>query len=808
MKLIGFVIILIVANILSGCSKELKSDSILFTLDDYSLYPKVVEQILPKYTTGLSDNNAYYILDNGAVAEAFDTQAAGAIGTGIANHWYPQYLATVVIAVDRNQTDADVTSWNDLLATQQEVGFSDTPGNVQMLLAAMAYGLEGGHYTLTKPINLLTSLQERHLLKINSFEAPIIICYDYQAVNLMEKGRNLQIIVPEEGTLTYEKGLLSNEDLNFSGDVNQVLLAANLRLLDGESNLTIYPDERAYRPAIRVDDYNYFSKATQNASCLMERNVLKARIYMSIDQREHLFFALIYIIIVTIWVVAIMIRSMQKGITYAALFTGIILNGWILVRLIKYQVLAVPILSRYLWYSYYIFQLSLPLVLLWMAWSIDKPKNETCPPKWWRVMAICIGFLLVLVFTNDLHGLVFHLELNRPDWDINYGYGIGYYTVLFVCMANLVAVFVILVQKSLRNPRKKRFLFPLTILLTFGVYNYLYITRFPFVYATDLTIVTGIFAMLLFETCIRSGLIPVNTKYIDIFTRSPLKLQIINQDKDVILMSASAVSINMDDLDKVLASTPAPILQKDDSLLFANPIPGGYALWQEDIRKLRQLQKEIQKSTQMLKDANVMLAEEEKLKRMTNEKNAKKDLMEQLGGEIDEHIIQLSTMIEKLAFAENPSQEITRIALLLCYIKRRCNLFFKEKANATTDSGELIIHIKELSEITYYSNVQIAISNEIKESIAIRHATLLYDFFYWVVDLAVQKGCPYIIAHLRIDEGFLTMGLLPSEDIGFINPESKLIVAITAEKGEIVTKDVDDTIGISISFPKGGVAYD
>lgn len=805
---IGLFAILIAAVFSSGFTKEPNSNLVVCNQDDYALYPRVVEQILPSFNIEQSENQPYYILDSGAIAEAFDTQAVGAIETGIARYWYPQYLATVIIAVDRDQTDSVVTSWNDLFATQEEVAFFDTAANVQMLTAAMSYGLEGEDYSLKKTIQLLSSIHDKNLLKTNSFESPIIICFDYQAAALIEEGRNLEIIIPTEGTYTYEKGLLSNEKLTFEANVDKLLFSAKLRLLDGQSYLPIYPDESAYAPAVRVMDYKHFATTSQNASCLIEREVLNLRKFMSIDSREHLYFALIYIIIITIWVTAIIRRSMQKGIVYAAFFTGIILNGWVLVRLIKYQLVAIPILSRYLWYSYYIFQLSLPLVLLWMAWAIDKPEDKIVPPKWWRSMVILIGFLIILVFTNDLHGFVLHLDLSRPDWDINYSYGFGYYIILFVCMMNLLAVFAILIQKSIRNPRKKGFIFPLALFIMFGIYNYKYIVRDPFVYQTDLTIITGIFTMLMFESCIWSGLIPVNTKYIDLFRRSPLKMQIINKNREVAIASALAKPMNKATIEKVITSSPGPVLQEDATLLFANPIPGGYALWSEDVSKIQQLHREIKESTKKLAEANTMLAEEEKIKRFINEENAKRQLMEQLEAEIAKNTEHLSTMIENLPYSKDHSRETTRIALLLCYLKGWCSLFFREKETNTITVDELIAYKDELSEIARYPNVEIATVNEIKGNLAIRHATLFYDFFYVIVDLAVRTGCPYIIEHLEIEADLITMRLLSSEDIGTFKLEPRLIAAIVAAKGNIVKKDLEDMIGLSISFPKGEVAYD
>lgn len=806
--IVALVILLIVTVLSSGCKKESKSNLIICNLDDYSLYPKFIEQILPSYSINQTEDSVYRMIKNGAIVEAFDTQAVGVLQAGVAEYWYPHYLATVIIAIDRDQSETVVNSWTDLLDSQEQVAFSNSPVNNQMLAAAISFGLEGEDYTLKQTLNLLESLHKNSLLNIDSFDSPLIICFDYQAGSLIESGRNIEIIIPTEGTLTYEKGLLSNEELIFEDDLDKLLLESKFRLLDGQGDSTIYPDNEAYRPAVKVTDYDHLAKVTSKVGPLIERRVLKSKRFMTIDYGEHLYVALIYMSIVTLWVASVLRRSMQKGISYAAFFAGIILNGWALVRLIKYQIIISDSLSRYLWYSYYIFQLSLPLVILWMAWAVDKPEKETFPPKWWRILSIFIGLLIILVFTNDLHGLVFQLDLNRPDWGINYSYSFGYYIILFVCMMNIAIAFLILLMKSLNSPRKKGFILPLGVFILFGVYNYKYIIRDPFIYETDLTIVTGVFAMLMFEACIRSGLIPVNSRYIDIFKRSPLRIQILNKNRELAMASAMAIPINKDTIEKVIASSPCPILQEDRSLLFANEIPGGYALWSEDVSKIHQVYREIQQSTEKLRGANIILAEEEKIKRAVNEKNAKKQLMEQLEDEIAENIEKLSSMIENLEGSENRLMETTGVALLLCYIKRRCNLFFKEKEMHKTEADELIMYMDELCEIAKYSNVQIVIANGLQGRLPIRYATLFYDFYYTIVDLAVQKGCPYIIVNIGTEEDSIIMRLLPSMDIGEFKIESKLIEAIATAKGKTTIKDIDDTIGISISFPKGEDKYD
>ncbi len=281
----SLLMIILISVFLSGCTKEIKDNLIICNSDEYSIYSKVLQQTFPEFIVKESDNKAYYFLEDGSKSEAFDTQAVGALETKIAKYWYPHYLATVIIAVDRDQTSEEVSSWNDLLTNKGEVGFFDTSSNTEMLIAAMSYGLEGENYTSKKAIQLLSSLHKNNRLIINSFKTPFIICFDYQAAYLIENGRNLDIIIPKDGTFTYEKGLLSNENLNFKGNFNSLLLQANLRSLDGESDFK-YPKDIEYKNAIRVPDYKHFAKITQNTRGQIERNVLNSKRFMSIDSRK------------------------------------------------------------------------------------------------------------------------------------------------------------------------------------------------------------------------------------------------------------------------------------------------------------------------------------------------------------------------------------------------------------------------------------------------------------------------------------------------------------------------------------------
>ena len=74
--------------------------------------------------------------------------------------------------------------------------------------------------------------------------------------------------------------------------------------------------------------------------------------------------------------------------------------------------------------------------------------------------------------------------------------------------------------------------------------------------------------------------------------------------------------------------------------------------------------------------------------------------------------------------------------------------------------------------------------------------------------MAIQGECPYIIESLEYEEGVLTLRLLSSEELGHFTPKFELVQAIQGVNGKIIIKELEDGVGISLSFPKGGCSND
>ena len=793
---------------LTACAE---SESLSNSFDIYCLnetssnYAEVLTQILPNYSIGKTTLVYHALQDKKANAvEAFDAQSSSAIEHGVAAYSYPQYLATVVIAVDRDRTDVDIRGWRDLSETKEAVGI-DGSHMYNMMFSAIAYGLEGENYTLTGAANLLVELRKSGLLHIDSYEPSILICYDFQAATMIKNGRDLEIIVPREGTFSYERGLLSNTELSFVGDVDALLISAGFRLPDGRCDGALYPTASAYETAIRVSDYDHFNTVCLDGDRVFRRSVLNTRLYSSADGREHQLFPLLYMIVLIVWASSVFRRAMQKSVRRATMLTEIILLGWMTVRLIKFQVIGESAPGLYLWYSYYLFQLSLPPVALLLAHAIDRP-DDTALPKWLLAPIVLNGALVILVFTNHIHGLVFQIDFSKLNWAGDYGYGLGYMIIQYVNYTLLGLAVAIMMIKCGRSSRKKSLIFPSAFLIVLLLYGYGYYAQIPTARDSDITMVTGLLTLLFFESALRTGLIPVNTKYAAFFTNTPLRIQITDNDGKAVLSSATTVEYSPDVLALALASHPHPLPFDENTLLFAGGIRGGNVLWQEDISGLNRLHAEIDESISKLSATNAMLTEE-KIKRTLAEEAEKTQLMEQLESEIAVHTARLSAMTRELDGAADLPNKTAEIAILLCYVKRRCNLFFRERETHSMFPGELTGYLDELANIASYSDTKIIVFGDVNESLSVRRATLFYDFFYSTIEWAARQSCPHVMTHFREANGAVIMRLLPYSSPTSFTPDAGLSAAITSNGGAFAMKDLDDAVAISLSFPQGGDDY-
>ena len=801
-KLISFSLFLCFVLILfTGCVKNDNNNRIYCIEDVISLYSGTITELLPDYEIISDKSRVLTYISKGYISEATDVQAHSMLQTGLAKYWYPQYISTVVIGIDRDKTDAVITGWQDLLSIDEEVSVFLDSFEGDYILSAISYGLDGENYKTDKAVGLLSSLNKKGLLETKSRNTPILICWDYQVAAMIKEGRNLEIIVPAEGTFSYTRGLLSNKEVSFPKDMDSIFISAGFRLPDGRCDKKIYPELSDYKSAFFIKNYEYFGQKNLNMESVIRRKILG--LYRTGDSREHLLTTIIFIILVTIWLATVINRAIQRGVRQGATMASVFLIGWIALRLIKWQATLENTLAvRYLWFTYVPFQLIVSLLLLWISLRVDKPDDMDISPIFVYPAAILNLFLILMVFTNDFHQLVYAYDLSVPGWSrYVYSYGIGFYIALIVQGLQLTAAIIILMRNCVRNPRKTKLFLPLVLFSLAIAYGYGYIIRIPMVRESDFVMAFSTLAILFYEATLRSGMIPVNTKYSDFFVHSPLSMQIIDYEGNPLIVSKTAKKLDENAIAYILSGLTLPLQIDESTLLFSEKIIGGYAVWHEDISILNRLHRLIQNSIENLISANTFLEKETQLKSAMEEEKARNRLMADLEMEIYEKIKRLQKRIKDLPEAEDNNKERTVIAMMLCYIKRRSDLFFSERETRSISASELIIYTDEFSEYASMAGTNIQTINEIRDRLATCQITLFYDFFAEVVLWATTNDYSNILVRFYSGKGHFVMAIMLPDKDNIFKPEKNLKNKIQNRGGIFAVKDLDDVVGISLSLP-------
>ena len=250
--------------------------SILYDNTWSDAYGQVLEHTIHhlEECTGYDTSLMELFTDTAVTAiEAYDIQAAVFQKSTLDSYyWYPQYMATVILAVS-DDCPYDVTGWQSLVTMPVSVCMISAQPQYSFSVQAMSYGL-GRDVSGQPAVQALKKIHEEGRFRLDTLTgfnmmmpyrnrpaAQVYVLYDYQARQWQRRGAPIHIIVPDEGTLAFQKGLLSKTPLV----VDDAALADRLA-------------DAAYRTelmegAVRVSDQNpfcrcWFNQPADDAPCL------------------------------------------------------------------------------------------------------------------------------------------------------------------------------------------------------------------------------------------------------------------------------------------------------------------------------------------------------------------------------------------------------------------------------------------------------------------------------------------------------------------------------------------------------------
>ncbi len=796
-------IVLLLGLLFSGCTISRETRYLIVNVEGLEEYSKTLQDYLAGYEMGITTDTIYAEVAKGNAVACFDVQAIPAINQGVANYWYPHALSTVVIAVDRTQTDAVITGWKSLLDSKEIVGISSNSIIRDMLvMGSISYGLDPISPSKDDVLNLLKELENNDRFMLEDSKSPILLCLDHEVVAWNKAGSNYEIIVPKEGTLSFQVGLLSDIPLTIDEGFDDALLAAELPLANG-SYPKQYPEGYQSAHKLSDEDYKWFLNVTDDCSRDLRRKVFKSRLYTTADLREHILFAIGIIAAILLWKGTVYHRMIRPNVSKVVSILCWLMVGWIMLRLFKYQLVTENELSRLCWYGYYIFQLALPVTLLYLTEIMDQAEDGSHSLNFMYIPFTIYILSVLLVLTNDWHQLVFIFDPNG-NWAKDYSYGIGYWFIMIF----FVLIFILAIIKLFCKGRRSNYVKAKVLLLLLCGLLFLYIIgyiyRVPLAWESDITIFICVIAVIFFETVLHTGLIPVNIQYQRLFANAPIGLSLLDDKGNMVLSSKGTPPISRSIWKRLCIDMDKPLLRDNDTQLHAISIHGGIAVWQENLAVLNRIRKEIKEVQIRLETANALLKEEEEVKKRLLQAETNRKLFEHLERDMESRINALVELVDGQSQIKQANESIALIILCLCHIKRRCNLFFLACQGNKLLGEELSVYLDELIELASYDGLKVLIRCGQSGFIGINNATICYDFAFETITWALKDTASVLMGYLENDDGCLMFRFLPGSDPNKWYFSDELIAGISKANGNIVYKDLDDAIGICLVLPLGG----
>lgn len=447
-----------------------------------------------------------------------------------------------------------------------------------------------------------------------------------------------------------------------------------------------------------------------------------------------------------VWCVSIHNRILNKQIRQYLLWVGALMLIWLNVRFIKWDFLHfTDPLGRYIWYAFYIPMLLIPLLGVFIIQCVDKPENYVLPKRMKRLY-IPFVFLLVLVFTNDFHELVFVFPNGITNYNFDYGYNFGFYLVCawFVILGFYFAIMLLLKN---RTPGRRSFKKMPIVIMVVAVVFWIFYKKI--MTSVDLVAIDCLLITALLESAIQSGLIRSNTGYHELFEISTVAAQIVDEDYQACYISSCA-----DDFPKdIMRRAEQKPVDKGNTVLNSKKISGGRILWQNDLTQIKQLLAQLTETQEQLNENNVLLKAELELKENKARLDEKNRLYDRIASEVYSQLEKAEKLL-KLA-EENPEKTreiLLQICVLSAYIKRRSNLLLLNEENSTIQSKELEYCFYESLKNIELNNVLISFDSICNDMLSVEFAVLAYDLFENIVEAFVEN-INAVLVHLHCKNG-------------------------------------------------------
>ena len=490
------------------------------------------------------------------------------------------------------------------------------------------------------------------------------------------------------------------------------------------------------------------------------------------------------------WAQSIKERITDKVMRYLLIGISHMLVFLHVLQMCKYDFFEhIDIAQRYLWYGYYIPLIVIPLLSLYASMNIGNNGKKQGRLKFIIPFVICLA-LVIIIMTNDIHGLVFKFAPDLNNWSKDYKRGIGFivinvwiYGMMVLSLINAVRSCALSVARRLAWIPLVTLIFAIILLAVFfledsGATRQILGVRFftfPFVY--------NVMFIMFWESVIKIGLIPSNTEYGGLFNLSSINAQITDMDGEPVLKSAGAMELN-DDLKTVVP--PLAVAIDADTKLYCSGIGGGKVYWEEDIRSVTGINNELLQVFEELRGENVLLLQEMRLKQDKVNVDTANRLYDEIAESLRPYLVKIQGLLDKTSGM--PEVEFKRVlaeaTIYGTYVKRKANLILTGRDKETLDVRDLKLAIGESLE--YAKGLRISSDIHVFGEGEVPVDALLeaYDRFEARLESRMYDATDIqVIIDARM--GFMRMSIFPDRD-------DPITCSLTGRRGKKDSSSDDD----------------
>ncbi len=783
-------IIFLCIYVLFSCNLHAVEQKSVIVHDDNSIYTQAIQLFYPKITIESSVHaSAMQHFSNGKNIEAYKNQAVSITNFKNTYQFEEHYVKTVIIAIDRDVTSERIESFKDVFNSDLEINFSfgeesafmlwDLP-NAQNIVLSMSMALYG-EYDVHAIAKNFKALYRENRFFVNDNSKAVSIMYDSDAVNLIKSGRNIEIVIPKDGTHSFVGGLLSNGiSLSENPLFTEYLHKMGLRVPNAR-HTELYPHNEEYIHAKNVTDTQAFNSQGAHVGSILRREAFGQERFGFEDNKERTSFFLVFIFFLLGYIISINRRVTNLRIRHAIVVVCSLQIILVSMGCLKALTVDNPIVETILWYGYYFAFVYIPAIYLYVALVSGRNREVNAIPTLYKIYFFISTLFVLFVCTNNIHGLVF-IVYNYTNSTFDYNW--GYYIVMGWIYVTLCVSLGILMYKVFLMPRKRALVLPFIMNIVTITWLVGYARRIPIFYDLDFAYSINIIIILYIEACIQGKLFPSNSQYRKMFSNSKLCMEI--KDNKGVTVERSLTSIEKD----------------REYVLRQTKMQSGTFLYYEDYTELHKANEKLHETNEQLKENNELLKKQSEVKAELASLAAEKAVYENIDSVLSYDTAKVDSLLIELEKTSDSRRVMGRINIVVCGIKRKCILRINTLNQQNPSVKDFLNYIGEMQEFAKLLPLKITIGCRVNGTLPIKQAIEMYELFCSVVELAALNESSDILVQLYEEGDFIIFSVIPDKRIDIANIADISNENLTHYGEELSIKPWYESTAVLLSYKK------